>query len=66
MVVKGEQVMSQWYTGYGEIKDFNEYGVDQQLLYEHGNIYLQEHFPKIDYIISCKLEVEDENYNQEL
>ena len=66
VVVKGENVLSQWYTGYGEIKGFNEHGVDQQILYERGNVYLQEFFPDLDYIISCKLEKEDANYNQEL
>lgn len=56
-VVKGMDVVDSWYTGYGELKDFNENGggVDQQLIYEYGNRYLREHFPDLDYIIDCSI-----------
>jgi hypothetical protein len=67
-VVWGTDVIDSWYTGYGDLQGMNElgdnYGVDQQKIYNHGNQYLKQDFPKLDYILDCKLYVEGHLVNE--
>ena len=60
--MSGTEVVDSWYTGYGDMLGMNEhgeeYGVDQELIYEHGNQYLRDDFPDLDYILKCKLFIE--------
>lgn len=53
-IVEGFDVIDSLYTGYGDIKGFNENGPDQQMVYQEGNKYLRENFPELDYIESCE------------
>jgi len=55
-VVKGMEVVDQFYEGYGETK--------QGLFWSKGNEYLKEKFPKMAYITAVKmLEVEDLDFS---
>ena len=51
-VVWGNHVVDSWYTGYGDMKGMNglgdEHGVDQSLIYIHGNSYLKENYRMFD------------------
>jgi len=50
----GMEVVRELYSGYGEGRP-RGYGPDQQLLKLQGNAYLEESFPRLDYIISITL-----------
>jgi len=47
-VVEGMDVVDELHAGYGD-------GVDQKMLRERGNSYLEEEFPNLDYIESAEL-----------
>jgi cyclophilin family peptidyl-prolyl cis-trans isomerase len=55
VVVKGQDVVDSFYTGYGDIEPFSKTGPNQQKIYNIGNDYLKESFPKLDYILSCDI-----------
>ncbi len=48
-VMEGMEIVERLYSGYGEIAP-NGPGPRQQLIYERGNKYLEENFPKLDFI----------------
>jgi len=47
-LVEGKDVLDRLYRGYGERPD-------QGMIFRYGNSYLQQSFPKLDYIHSCEL-----------
>ena len=48
-VVSGMEVVDSLYNGYGEGAPYGK-GPDQGRIQQYGNAYLQESFPKLDYI----------------
>jgi len=51
-VVSGMDVVDQLYSGYG---DASAGGPNQTRIAENGNEYLEENFPKLDYVISARV-----------
>ncbi len=54
-VVSGMEVVDSLYNGYGEGAPHGK-GPDQGRLQQYGNAYLQESFPKLDYIEKATIE----------
>jgi peptidyl-prolyl cis-trans isomerase A (cyclophilin A) len=54
-VVSGMEVVDSLYGGYGEGAP-NGKGPDQGLIQQHGNAYLKEAFPKLDYVKQSTIE----------
>jgi peptidyl-prolyl cis-trans isomerase A (cyclophilin A) len=54
-VVSGMEVVDSLYGGYGEGAP-NGKGPDQGLIQQHGNAYLKEAFPKLDYVKQATIE----------
>eukprot|EP00516_Mucochytrium_quahogii_P011310 CAMPEP_0203789268 /NCGR_PEP_ID=MMETSP0100_2-20121128/3323_1 /ASSEMBLY_ACC=CAM_ASM_000210 /TAXON_ID=96639 /ORGANISM=" , Strain NY0313808BC1" /LENGTH=283 /DNA_ID=CAMNT_0050692133 /DNA_START=120 /DNA_END=968 /DNA_ORIENTATION=+ len=50
-----ERVWSQLYVGYGDMSPFNKDGVDVGRIWSEGYSYLEENFPKLDYLEYCRL-----------
>lgn len=50
-----EEVVEQFYSGYGDQKPFNPDGIDQRKIFVEGNDYVRKEFPEMDFIESCKL-----------
>jgi len=49
-----DKVIEKLYDGYGDVPPFGN-GPSQSEMYQHGNTYLQEKFPKLDYIRRCAI-----------
>jgi peptidyl-prolyl cis-trans isomerase A (cyclophilin A) len=54
-VVSGMEVVDSLYGGYGEGAPGGK-GPDQGLIQQHGNAYLQEAFPRLDYVKQATIE----------
>jgi peptidyl-prolyl cis-trans isomerase A (cyclophilin A) len=54
-VVSGMEVVDALYGGYGEGAP-NGNGPDQGLIQQHGNAYLEQAFPKLDYVKAATIE----------
>ena len=50
--VRNAELLDQIYSGYGEGKPRGN-GPSQAMLHQRGNSYLQQNFPRLDYIISA-------------
>jgi len=53
-VIQGMDNVAKFYTGYGEGQPNGE-GPSQGSIEETGNSYLQQHYPKLDYIKSARI-----------
>lgn len=53
-VVDGFSVIDSLYKGYGDIPPYGG-GPDQQKIHNRGTAYLEENFPKLDYLQSCRV-----------
>lgn len=53
-VVDGFSVVDSLYKGYGDIPPYGK-GPDQQKIHNRGAAYLQESFPNLDYLQSCRV-----------
>jgi len=47
-VVSGMEVVDRFYSGYGE-------GLDQEKIHARGNVYLDEVFPRLDFIVTARV-----------
>ena len=54
-VIEGLDVLDRWYDGYGDMAQFGGSAPSQGRIYQEGNNYLREQFPKLDYITSCEV-----------
>lgn len=55
-VVRGMEVVERLYSGYGEHSGGGMRAGHQEAMFEGGNAYLDANFPKLDHIISVKVE----------
>ena len=53
-VVSGDETLERLYKGYGDISPFNKKGPDQVKLFNRGNAYIRDEFPKIDFLLTCE------------
>ena len=54
-VIEGMDVVDQIHSGYGEIADRGGDGPISQNVAARGNVYLEESFPEMDYIVTATL-----------
>lgn len=54
VVISGEDVLKDFYKGYGDIPPFGT-GPDQQMIHREGNAYIHRLYPKTDFIQSCRV-----------
>ena len=57
-VIEGMPVVDEIYAGYGDLPAFGGKGPDPGRINNEGNHFLKNEYPKLDYVISTKLIVE--------